>query len=181
MPFITPVGRLSFVFVFEKNPHIKPPKYFVRYLIPKSDEAGVQRIKDAINAAAEAGIANGKHTKEDTMRPNFGNPLHDGDLMVDKGPEHKGHWYLNIKSDSQPDVVGPDAQPLMNQKAIYSGCFGRVDCNFSAYPTDSPNRGVGVYLNNVMMVKDGPRLDGKQAGTDAFAKYAADAPTGDLE
>lgn len=180
---ITPKGRFSFVFVFEKNPHITPSKYSVVYLIPKTNAAGIQRIKDEINKAAEKGIANGRHTKEDTMKANFGQPLHDGDKAEGKGPEYKGHMYMNCKTDSMPDVVGPDAMPLMSQKDIYSGCFGRLDVNFSAYPTKSPNRGVGVYLNNVMKLEDGPRLDGKQSGEDAFAKYAEDANNtqGELE
>jgi hypothetical protein len=178
---ITAVGRLSYVYVFEKNPYMDPEQWSCVYLIPKTDEQGVKDIKAEINKAVEKGIRDGKFTQEDALKPSFGNPLHDGDKEEGKGPEYKGHYYLNTKNGkTAPDVVGPDAKPLMKQSDIYSGCYGRVDINFSAY--NNKNKGVGVYLNNVMKVDDGPRLDGKQSGEDAFSKFAQNAPSeGDLE
>lgn len=178
---ITPKCRLSYVYVYERNPYMEPSKYSVVALIPKADTKGVKEIQDAINAAVEKGIRDGKFTLSDTKKPNFFNCLHDGDKTEGKGSEYKDHYFLNTKTDSQPDVVGPDAKPLMKQTDIYSGCFGRLDINFSAY--NNKTMGVGVYLNNVMKVDDGPRLDGKQSGEDAFSKFAQNAPaeTADLE
>jgi hypothetical protein len=43
------------------------------------------------------------------------------------------------------------------------------------YPFDnSGNRGVGVGLNNVMVVEKGPRLDGRKSASEEFAEYAGE-------
>lgn len=176
---ITGIARLSYPALFE--PKANPSgalKYSCSLLIPKTDTASVEGVQKAINKAIETGkdkIWKGK-------QPNFRyKPLRDGDEELASGektdPIYAGHYFVNCSSDTQPGVVGPDAKPLMNQSAIYAGCFVRADINPFPY-SNSGNHGVGWGLNNIMLVREGERLDGKQNAEQAFGAFAN--PEGDL-
>ena len=79
--------------------------------------------------------------------------------------------FVNCSSDDPPGVVGPDAKPLMNQADIYAGCWVRADINPFPYKKKG-NSGIGWGLNNVMLISEGERLDGRQKAEDAFEGYA---------
>ena len=82
-------------------------------------------------------------------------------------------YFINASSNDPPGVVGPGAKPLMDQGEIFAGCYVRADVN--PFPYDnSGNKGVGWGLNNVMLIKQGERLDGRQRAEDAFANYASE-------
>ena len=97
-------------------------------------------------------------------------------------PAYKGKFFVNCSSDTPPGVVGPAGKPLMDQASLFSGCVVRADIN--AFPYKNANNGVGWGLNNVMLVREGDRLDGRQKAEDAFAGFAKDeeaSDPGDLE
>ena len=98
-----------------------------------------------------------------------------------RGVEYKGHYFINCSSKNKPGVVDSQAKPLFDAEAFFSGCYGRADVGFFPY-NQAGNRGIGVGLNNLMMTKEGERLDGRQKAEDAFANFAAEGETsGDLE
>ena len=98
-----------------------------------------------------------------------------GDEELDDGTKtdkiYAGKFFLNCSANDAPGVVGPDAKPLMNQEALYAGCIVRLDINPYPY-SNSGNNGIGWGLNNVMLIRDGKRLDGKQNAEDAFSGFA---------
>jgi hypothetical protein len=95
--------------------------------------------------------------------------------------EYKGHFFVNASSKNKPGVVGPDAKPMFDAEEFFSGCYGRADINFFPY-NQAGNRGIGCGLNNLMMTRQGERLDGRQKAEDAFAAFAeSDETSGDLE
>ena len=55
----------------------------------------------------------------------------------------------------------------MDRDKLYSGCYCHLDVNFA--PFNNESRGVGAYLNNIMLVKEGERLYGRQAPEEAFS------------
>ena len=58
----------------------------------------------------------------------------------------------------------------MDPEAFYSGCYGRAQLNL--FPYDSMgNAGIGVGLNNLQKVKDGPNLAGRQDPSDVFKGF----------
>jgi len=169
---ITSVCRISFPALFE--PKANPSgalKYSCSLLIPKSDVAGDEAVKKAVDKAIEQG-------KEKLWKgkvPKFRyEPLRDGDAELASGEktskEYEGHYFLNCAANTAPGVVGPDAKPLFDQGAIYAGCYVRADVNPYPY-SNSGNHGVGWGLNNVMLVREGERLDGRQKAEDAFAGF----------
>ncbi len=141
----------------------------------------LEEVKKAIATAKQKGISAGKFSEANTKSANFKNPLHNGtaEHASDERPAHYDkHWYVNAnQKGSQPGIVGPDLQPLMSSDSLYSGAYYNVEINF--YPFDMKSKGVGCGLNNVMFLKDGDRLDGRQNAEAAFA--GLETTEGDLQ
>ncbi len=180
---ITCEVRFSYLNAFEpKETPSKDMKYSASCLIPKDDEKGVAEIKAAINKAVQTGIDNNKFSQAQVKGLRL--PLRDGDEEFDngtRGAEYKGHWFINASSKNKPGVVDSAAKPLFDAETFFSGCYGRADVGFFPY-NQAGNKGIGVGLNNLMMTKEGERLDGRQKAEDAFANFAAEGQSeGDLE
>ena len=97
---------------------------------------------------------------------------------------------MNSSSNNKPgggrcEAGGPPV-PIFDPDEFFSGCYGRADINFFPY-NQAGNRGVGVGLNNLMLVKEGERLDGRQKAEDAFKDFTEESTdsekafVGDLE
>jgi len=172
---ITGKVTITFPVLFEPKENLSGDlKYSCSLLIDKGDQDTVSKMKAEIAKA----ITKGKDKHWNGKLPKFRyEPLRDGDEELDsgdkEGPEYKGKFFVNTSAnvDSPPGIVGPDAMPLMDQQAIYSGCVVRADIKAFPYKRGG-NNGVGWWLNNIMLVSDGPRLDGKMNAVDAFADYA---------
>lgn len=177
---ITTLVRFSYLNAF--TPKANPSgdlKYSASILIPKTDKAGIKAVQDAINVAVQKGLDSNKFTKAQISGLRL--PLRDGDEEFDKGnrgAEYKGCFFLNSSSDNKPGVVkaqtGGGPVPIFDPDEFFSGCYGRADINFFPY-NQAGNRGIGVGLNNLMLVKEGERLDGRQKAEDAFASYTEEA------
>lgn len=173
---ITGQVRFSYLNAFE--PKATPSgdlKYSASLLIPKEDKKSIQVIQSAIKDAIQVGIEKGKFNKAQVKALKL--PLRDGDKEFDsgnRGPEYQGHYFLNATSANAPGVVkaqknGPPV-PIIDADDFFSGCFGRADVNFFPYSA-AGNKGVGVGLNNLLLVKEGERLDGRMKAEDAFSEF----------
>jgi hypothetical protein len=173
---ITTLVRFSYLNAFEAKPNPSGDlKFSASILIPKEDKVGIKVIHDAINVAVQKGIDTNKFTKAQISGLRI--PLRDGDEEFDngnRGAEYKGCFFLNSSSVNKPGVVkaqpGGPPVPIFDPEDFFSGCYGRADINFFPY-NQAGNRGIGVGLNNLMLVKEGERLDGRQRAEDAFANY----------
>lgn len=167
---VTGKVRLSYVNVFEPRAAQpgQEPKYSVCVLIPKSDAATLNKVKQAIEAAKEAGKAawGGK------VPPGLKTPLRDGDTERDS-PEYKGHYFINANSKQKPGVVDAALNPILDASEVYSGAYGRVSLNFYAY-NQNGNRGVGAGLQNVQKMADGEPLSGRSRAEDDFTAVEED-------
>jgi hypothetical protein len=170
-------ATITFPVLFEAKENLSGDlKFSCSLLIPKTNKANIDKIQKEIEKA----IAKGKEKYWNNKVPKFNYaPLRDGDKELadgtKEGTEYKGVYFINASAnaDSRPQVVGPDASPLMDQQAIYSGCVVHADVRPFPYKKGG-NSGIGWWLNNIMLVKDGKRLDGKMDAVDAFASYAQD-------
>lgn len=163
---ITGVVRLSFVHVWEPTSMQDggPKKYSAALLIPKSDKATIAAINKAIAEAKTAGVPKwgGK------LPPVLKMPLRDGDVEKPEDENYKGMYWINATSNQQPGVLDRDKNELIDKTKLYSGVYAKVDINF--YPfLASGNKGVACGLNNILLVKDGPALAGKESAKIAFA------------
>jgi hypothetical protein len=179
---ITSEVIISYPAIFEpkENPS-GAMKYSCSVLIDKKDKAGIAQFQKAIDKALAKGQENIPGWKNKI--PKFRYPaLRDGDQELEDGTKsdkaYEGKLFLNCSSNDAPGVVGPGAKPLMNQDDLYAGCIVRLDVNPFPY-SNSGNNGIGWGLNNVMLVRDGDRLDGRQKAEDAFGTFAENE-SGDL-
>lgn len=157
--------RFSYLHVFEPS-SMEPEgkkKYSASLIIPKSDKALVKMFKDAIAAAIEAGKAKwgGK------VPANLKMPLRDGDAERPDDEAYKGAYFINASSAQKPGVVDANRVPLTSDEEFYSGCYGRVHCNFYAFNT-AGNKGIACGLNHLQKLRDGDRLAGRISIESAF-------------
>lgn len=165
---VTGTVRLSYVHLFE--PYAQnaddDEKYSCVILIPKSDKKTLEKIRAAIDAAAEQG----KNSKFDGKIPsNLQITLHDGDEEGDleKNPEYESHMYMSLSSKTKPGIVDSDVNPILDSTEVYSGCYARVSMN--AFPYNfRGKKGVSFGLNHVQKIKDGDYLGGRSRAEDDF-------------
>lgn len=148
-------------------------KFSVSCIIPKSDKKTIEAVKVAIKAAYEAGITSKFNGKKPS---NWKNPLRDGDTDRTEDEAYQDSLFINASCKTRPGVVDKNRQPITDQDEFYSGCYGFVSINF--YPFNAKgNLGVAAGLNNVMKVKDGESLGGRDSADADFANVdMSDAP-----
>lgn len=169
--------RLSYVHLFtpEAVADGGDKKYSVSLIIPKSNTKLVAQIKQAIEAATQAGIA----SKFGGRRPaNLKTPLRDGDLERADDDAYAGAWFINASSKTKPGVVkrmkinGENKLvEVTNEDDIYSGCYGFASVNFFAF-NNAGNRGIAAGLNNVLKTRDGEYLGGRASAESDFGNGA---------
>lgn len=171
--------RLSYVHLFK--PYAFQPgqeeKFSCTLLIPKTDTDTMARIDNAIAAATEKGVSDRWNGVRPPVIPN---PVYDGDGVrpsdgMEFGPECKGHWVLtaSAKADYPPEVVDENMNPIINQSAIYSGIYGRVNLSFFPYAFGG-KKGIGCGLGPVQKLRDGESLGG--SAPTAAQVFGAAAP-----
>lgn len=161
---ITGKVRFSYAHVFE--PHSieegQTKKYSVAILIPKKDKKTLDKIKEAVKAAAEAG----KVKLGGKIPANMKQPLRDGDEERPDDENYAGCMFLNASSTNKPGLVDAELNPIMSKEDFYSGCYGRASINFYAFNT-SGNKGVAAGLNNIQKLEDGENLGGGGASAES--------------
>lgn len=174
---VTGKVRLSYAHLFKpyRNPQNvnANEKYSVTILLPKSDLDTKRRLDAAINAAIQAGVQ-GKWGG--VQPPNLAICIWDGDGVRQDGTpfgeECRGHYVFTASSDQPPQVVDAQCNPVIDQSKVYSGCYGRVSCNFFAYK-NSGKCGIGCGLCNVQFLEDGEPLGNR---TTAEADFGPPQP-----
>lgn len=166
---VTGKVRFSYANVFE--PRITPngdEKYSVTLLLPKSDTESYQNIMTAINNCIQENLAD---TFKGVMPANLRLPVYDGDGLKESGapfePECKGCWVIPAKSNTTPEVVDANVNPIISKNEFYSGCYGRASIRFYAY-SQNGNKGIGCGLGNVQKLEDGQPLDGRTTAAEDF-------------
>lgn len=104
-------------------------------------------------------------------------PFRKGEEKSDQYPDSfEDHFiFINAKTESAPGIAdgrdGRDAQgnwPEVEDRAdAYSGCYVRATVQFYGYDV-SGNKGVGVGLGNILIIKDGERLGGGVSAKNDF-------------
>lgn len=172
---VTGKVRFSFVNVFEAKAfgENQTPKYSVMLLIPKSDVGTIDRMRKAIDAAAEKG----KTTKfggkiptvlKTTLKDADVDTNQDGDVFADIWDYAKNHYIINVSSKIAPQIVDADRNPIINPVDFYSGCYGRASINFFAY-NNNGNKGISAGLGNLQKLEDGEPLGGITSAEQDFA------------
>jgi len=173
--------RIDWAFIFE--PSRNNDKYSVCVLIRK-DDPQLAKVQKAIADTVKKGIAAGKFTEANVKSRTFKRCLWDGDEAVEaeeRGEHYKGCMFFNAYNKNQPGIVDENVQPLMESDRLYSGCYCHVDVNFYPYNHPKGGKGIGAGLNNIMLYKEGERLDGRKSATEAFEAFAKEDSVSDFE
>lgn len=171
---ITPEALLSYPHLF--TPQMPPadageaekkPEYSVALVFLKGTD--LAPMKQAAIAAAKAKFGDQKAVE--MIRANkLRMPFRNGEEK--DYPE--GSTFFNARSKEKPGIVSryvdPDtgkAAAITDPAKVYPGVYARASITFYGYDTKG-NKGVAVGLNNVQILKDGPRLDNRKAAADEF-------------
>ena len=145
-----------------------PPRYGVSLIIPKTDTETYGRLRFAMRAAYEEGLA--KLQGDGGSVPDFvtlRKPLRDGDLEKPGNPAYRDSWFIDAYSRSKPGIVDANLQPVTDPDELYSGIIGRASISFFAY-CHGRERGIGCGLNNLQKLRDGEPLDHRMSAEDEF-------------
>ena len=162
---VTGIVRFGYAHVFKPHAIIEgqEPKYSVCLLIKKTDKATLKKIKDAIEAAKQAGKAMWGNTVPAKLKI----PLRDGDEEHPDKPEYEGCYFMNANSNQKPGIVDKNLDEIMDASEFYSGCYGKASVNFFPFNT-AGNKGIGCGLNNLMKTRDGEPLTSRSTPEDDF-------------
>ena len=152
---VTGTVRLSYANVWEpKSINGGAEKYSVSLIIPKSDKKTIAAINAAVDAAIEEGLAKfgGKKPNKAAIKL----PLRDGDTERDD-EAYADSYFVNANSQTPPQIVDQNVNPIMNRSEVYSGVYARVSINFYAFNSNG-NKGVACGLGNIQKVRDGQGL-----------------------
>ena len=162
---VTGTVRLSYANVWEpKSINGGAEKYSVSLIIPKSDKKTIAAINAAVDAAIEEGLAKfgGKKPNKAAIKL----PLRDGDTERDD-EAYADSYFVNANSQTPPQIVDQNVNPIMNRSEIYSGVYARVSINFYAFNSNG-NKGVACGLGNIQKVRDGQPLGNRSTAEDDF-------------
>lgn len=177
--FTTGKARLTYAFLWEPRSSSeadgdsdeKGKKYSTSVLIPKGDQATIDKLNFATQHAIALGMKKGYWS--DKLPGNFKLPLRDGDAeSAEKGEEYAGHWFLNASSTRAPRIVDINRNEILDPSEVYSGCYARVCINLFPFKSNG-NRGIGCGLEAVQKLADGEALGGVPVDLeDAFGDWS---------
>ena len=168
---VTGTVRLSYANVWEpKSINGGAEKYCVSLIIPKSDKKTIAAINAAIDAAIDEGLAKfgGKKPNKAAIKL----PLRDGDTERDD-EAYADSYFVNANSQTPPQIVDQNVNPIMDRSEIYSGVYARVSISFYAFNSNG-NKGVACGLGNIQKVRDGQPLGNRSSAEDDFTAIEDD-------
>ncbi len=168
---ISVYGRICYADIFQPS-RFKTfdgqDQWSCRILIPKTDKKTLVMLRDAILSSSRAKSQFGdklvfKGAKISNI-PDDHQPLKDGDMVNQE--DHKGHFYIQAKSKSQPPCVNQRLEPIMTADDLYAGCYANVGIGVKVY--GKPKAGISWFLNGLQLVKHGPKIAGGPSIGDMF-------------
>ena len=169
---VTGIVRLSYANVWEaKSINGGAEKFSVSLIIPKNDTKTIDAINAAVDAAIEEG--KGKFGGKIPSKAALKLPLRDGDIDRPDDEAYADCYFVNANSNTAPQIVNRQTNPVLDRSEVYSGVYARVSVNFYAFNSNG-NRGVACGLGNIQKVRDGESLGGRSNAADDFASDVDD-------
>lgn len=165
---VTGVVRLSYAHVWEpaKIGENGKEKYSVSLIIDKNDTDTINKINQAIDAAIQEGV--GKFGVKIPNKAALKLPLRDG--LEKDDPAYENAYFLNANSNTAPQIVDKNVQPILDRGECVSGDYARVSISFYAYNVNG-NKGVACGLGNIQVVRKGEPLGGKSNAESDFNDF----------
>lgn len=164
----------AFASLFKPRPAMeagKPPKYELTLLYPKDKPQALDGLMAAAKEVAEGMWGE----KAAAVLKRLKYPIiKDGDEKEDIAG-FPGHFYVKATSVRAPGVVGVvdgTKQLVFEDSEAYSGCTFVAAVSVFAYDHPVGGKGIGIGLDNVLVVKKGDRMDGRKSAEAEFSGYA---------
>lgn len=172
---ITPVGRASFVHVFQ----------------PRTNDSGKLEYTMSMIFDKDTDISELKALVKEAIMEKWGNkppknlkfPIKKGnDMDTDKYPEYKNKIVINTKSvNFPPGVINRKNQPIIDPNEFYSGAYCVASLVAYSFEHKTGGKGVAFGLQNIMKIKDGEPLISRGKAEDDFASIINGEVDIDLE
>lgn len=177
--FQSPVGRLSFPFIFKPRPAEKPgdkEKFSLSLIFDEEAQKTPEwkAITDEVKAVALAKFGVDHKQPDGSVKrvvpKGVRNPIRNGeDKELDGyGP---GKVFVSATSERKPGVIGGDMLPITDEKGCYAGCYVRASLTVFSYERKD-GKGVSLGLRNIQKVRDGEPFGGGGDPTKDFAPVA---------
>jgi hypothetical protein len=139
--------------------------------------ASLAAIEEALEAAAVTKFGPKAKSK---LGKSLKYPVRDADAEGKDDPAYAGKKFMNVRSQRRPQIVDRDMMPVVDEEEVYSGCYANVSLSVFAYDT-SGSKGVSAGLNNIQVVKKGPRLSGAADASEDFEALGDDDDLAELD
>lgn len=166
---IVPKSRLSYPHLFKPSAFQGEgePKFSASFLVPKGEKDFIAKAK----AAQEFALKELYSSKFPTNLERWG--ISDGDDLDDEAA--KGCWVIKASNKVRPKVVDGQGVEVIDELAVYGGCYVRGSIVAKAYGTPSKG-GVTFELLVCQKVADGEPFSGAaramSAAVDELGEYA---------
>ena len=184
---MTPLARLSFANLAKARlaqnagdgakPKFSATLVFDPSKMTPKDKARLKEMKKLALDAMRDKFGDKAFKSDNKLKSGFRMPFRKGEEKSDQYPDSfEDHFiFINAKTESAPGVADarngkddsgkwPEAE---DRSEAYSGCYVRATVQFYGYDV-SGNKGVGVGLNNILIIRDGERLGGGISAKDDF-------------
>lgn len=148
-----PKSRLSYPHLFKPTAFQGEgePKFSASFYVPKTEK---QFIAD-LRARQDAAIKELYGAKKPQNFETWG--IADGDDTEDEAA--KGCWVIKASNKTRPKVVDASGTDVLDELAVYGGCYARASVQAKAYGTAAKG-GVTLELLVVQKVADGTPFGG---------------------
>jgi hypothetical protein len=161
-------GVASYMTVFEGREDDNGVMKFSTSILLDKEDSQVEKINEICDKLLAAKFGN---------KAKFGkvyhHPLRDGDEERPDDAAYAGKMFFNASAKRQPGVVDQNLRPVIDDEVAYSGCTFNFSVNFYSFEAKDKhgkvlNKGVAAGLNNMQLVKQGDRLDGRAKPEEEF-------------
>jgi len=167
---VTPIGTVSFPYIFRPNTFDGKTEYCLTLLYPQSRKAELKKLKQL-----EIETAKAKWGKLPKDIKKYQSPFKDGnDKDLDKYPNYEDMICITAKSKFEPSLINQSREDILDEKEFYAGCQARV--SVTAYAWEFMGKsGVSFGLQNVQKAGEGERIGGRVAASDDFDELESDS------
>ncbi len=163
------------------------PRYGCELILDPA-HVDMSSINMAIEAAKQEGVEKFKWDLNN-LPPAFHWPIQKGEQRKPGDATYAGKLVMRVgrKEEFGPPVrVYNDGNytPIVDQSVLYSGCVVQASVDIKCYQVSGTSLGITSYLNGIILIGDGERLDNTQTAEQMFAGVVPgstspnDAPAG---
>jgi hypothetical protein len=161
----TPIGKFAFVNLFKprKMPGGDKEKYECLLIVtPEFQKTPAYKaFQKAVTQCAKDEFG------PDVVMSKLNLPIKKGSEMPYNGITDED-VVISARAVKKPGIVDYDKNDVMDPDDVWAGQWGYFEVRPFAYSVS--NRGVSLNLNNVRVLKDGDRIDGRKSAQEVFSE-----------